>query len=369
MLRKIFILFRIGRRLAMSDAVDIISKIHQPPLIIKLFIKVFSFSFSKEKDLSDIKSDEDKLCESIQGMGTTFIKLGQFLATRPDIIGEEISKKLEKLQDRLPPFTMQEAKNILKESLGLENFNSILNLSEPVAAASIAQVHKAQINENGTIKNVAIKILRPQIRKVFNDEMAIGVNNYKSTDNSILKVKYKTDLKDNAKSYLEGHLKSPDFFHVESYPTASITFESDNKIIGETLRPGRYFAIWSYTVNHSYINIDSREYPLIPVVDYYTKPVYIDISYNEFLFNNVEPIFKVPDNLDLIFIDGSHTFESARNDYLHWKPKLRPGGVLAIHDVYDSEEEGGQAPREIYLKALTDGFKLKERINSLVLLN
>ena len=93
------------------------------------------------------------------------------LATRPDIIGEEISKKLEKLQDRLPPFTMQEAKNILKESLGIENFNSILNLSEPVAAASIAQVHKAQINENGTIKDVAIKILRPEIKKVFNEEI------------------------------------------------------------------------------------------------------------------------------------------------------------------------------------------------------
>ena len=58
-----------------------------------------------------------------------------------------------------------------------------------------------------------------------------------------------------------------------------------------------------------------------------------------------------------------------RNDYLHWRPKLRPGGILAIHDVYDSEEEGGQAPKEIYLKALTEGLKLKERINSLVLLN
>ena len=66
---------------------------------------------------------------------------------------------------------MQEAKNILKESLGIENFNSILNLSEPVAAASIAQVHKAQINENGTIKDVAIKILRPEIKKVFNEEI------------------------------------------------------------------------------------------------------------------------------------------------------------------------------------------------------
>ena len=171
MLRKIFILFRIARRLAKSDAVEIVSKIHQPPLIIKILLKIFAFSFYKQKDPLNNKSDEDKLCESIQGMGTTFIKLGQFLATRPDIIGEEVSKKLEKLQDRLPPFKMSEAKNILKESLGLDNYNSILNLSEPVAAASIAQVHKAQINENGTVKDVAIKILRPEIKKVFNEEI------------------------------------------------------------------------------------------------------------------------------------------------------------------------------------------------------
>ena len=171
MLKKIFILFRIARRLAVSDAVEIISKIHQPPLIIRILLKILSISFTTKNVSSNNKSDEDKLCESIQGMGTTFIKLGQFLATRPDIIGEEVSKKLEKLQDRLPPFTMKEAKNILRESLGSENFNSVLNLSEPVAAASIAQVHKAQINENGTIKDVAIKILRPEIRKVFNEEI------------------------------------------------------------------------------------------------------------------------------------------------------------------------------------------------------
>ncbi len=170
MLKKIFILLRIARRLAISDAVEIISRIHRPPLIIKVLLNIFAFSFSKKNDQSN-KSDEDKLCESIQGMGTTFIKLGQFLATRPDIIGEDVSKKLEKLQDRLPPFTMQEAKNILKESLGNDNFKSILNLSDPVAAASIAQVHKAQINENGVIKDVAIKILRPEIRKVFNEEI------------------------------------------------------------------------------------------------------------------------------------------------------------------------------------------------------
>ena len=76
-------------------------------------------------------------------MGTTFIKLGQFLATRPDIIGESLSKQLENLQDKLPPFPLMQAQKIIKNDLGQETFNSIINLSEPIAAASIAEVHKA----------------------------------------------------------------------------------------------------------------------------------------------------------------------------------------------------------------------------------
>ena len=52
-----------------------------------------------------------------------------------------------------------------------EIFDSLINFGEPIAAASIAQVHKAQINDNGTIKDVAIKILRPNIKKTFNDEI------------------------------------------------------------------------------------------------------------------------------------------------------------------------------------------------------
>ena len=104
-------------------------------------------------------------------MGTTFIKLGQFLATRPDIIGEKLSIHLETLQDKLPPFELFKAKERIKKDLGNENYNSIINLSEPIAAASIAQVHKAQIKENGIIKDVAIKILRPDIKKIFNEEI------------------------------------------------------------------------------------------------------------------------------------------------------------------------------------------------------
>ncbi len=171
MIKKLFILFKIARKLALSDALKVISKFHQPPLIIKIFLGLFSISFSKNNYQSNRLTSEEKLCASIQEMGTTFIKLGQFLSTRPDIIGEDLSTQLEKLQDRLPPFSTYEAKEIIKKNLGNEIFDSIINFGEPIAAASIAQVHKAQINDDGIIKDVAIKILRPHIKKTFNDEI------------------------------------------------------------------------------------------------------------------------------------------------------------------------------------------------------
>ena len=171
MIKKIFTLIKIARKVALSDALKVVSKIHQPPLLIKLFINLLSISFSRKNNFISNISDEEKLCKSIEGMGTTFIKLGQFLATRPDIISEDLSKNLEKLQDKLPPFSVNAAKEIVKKNLGQEMFNSIINFSEPIAAASIAQVHKAQISDNGTIKDVAIKILRPNIKKKFNEEI------------------------------------------------------------------------------------------------------------------------------------------------------------------------------------------------------
>ena len=171
MIKKIFTLFKIARTLAVSDALKIIYKFHKPPLFIRVFFKIFSISFDKTNSGNMNKSDEERLCKSIQSMGTSFIKLGQFLSTRPDIIGDKLASNLEKLQDRVPPFPTDTAKQILKRNLGEENYNLIINFSEPVAAASIAQVHKAQINDNGTIKDVAIKILRPNIKKIFNDQI------------------------------------------------------------------------------------------------------------------------------------------------------------------------------------------------------
>ena len=171
MIKKIFTLFKIARTLAVSDALKIIYKFHKPPLFIRIFFKIFSISFNKTNSGNMNISDEERLCKSIQSMGTSFIKLGQFLSTRPDIIGDKLALNLEKLQDRVPPFSTDTAKQILKRNLGEENYNLIINFSEPVAAASIAQVHKAQINDNGTIKDVAIKILRPNIKKIFNDQI------------------------------------------------------------------------------------------------------------------------------------------------------------------------------------------------------
>ena len=162
MFKKIFILFKIASKLAKSDALKIISRFHKPPKILEIFFYLMSFSVNKKKidNLSHL-SEEEKLCNSLQSMGTTFIKLGQFLSTRPDIVGEKLSQNLEKLQDKVPPFETTKAKEILKSELGENNYKLLINLSEPVAAASIAQVHKSQINDNGIIKEVAVKILRP----------------------------------------------------------------------------------------------------------------------------------------------------------------------------------------------------------------
>ena len=170
MFKKLFMLFKIGRKLSNSGAISSIYEIYEPPMIIKIFFSIIGFKFVEEKKINGL-SPGKKLCLALQEMGTTFIKLGQFLATRPDIIGENISKELEKLQDKLPAFDITQAKNILREELGNENFKQIENISEPIAAASIAQVHFAEINTEKQKKEVALKILRPNIEKIFNDEL------------------------------------------------------------------------------------------------------------------------------------------------------------------------------------------------------
>ena len=170
MFKRILRLFKIARKLSTSGAINTINQVHEIPLSVNLFFNFISIG-SESNRFDDKKKAGEKLCIALQGMGTTFIKLGQFLATRPDIIGEEISKDLEKLQDKVPAFDLYQAKKIIKKEIGEKQYNNIIELSEPIAAASIAQVHIAKIKNENQEKQVAIKILRPDIEKLFNEEL------------------------------------------------------------------------------------------------------------------------------------------------------------------------------------------------------
>ena len=129
MIKKLITLFKLGRKVAKSDILNIVAKFQEPPLAVKILFNILSLSFSPKRQ-NDVNKDEgERLSASLESMGTTFIKLGQFLATRPDIIGEELSKKLENLQDKLPPFSLLQAKEIIKNDLGNHTYDSIINLN------------------------------------------------------------------------------------------------------------------------------------------------------------------------------------------------------------------------------------------------
>ncbi len=102
---------------------------------------------------------------ALTALGPAYVKFGQLLSTRPDVVGSELAEELSILQDRLPPFPAAEAKQTVEHELGRSPDELFAEFSEPVAAASIAQVHKAALKDCGT--NVAVKVLRPGIERAF----------------------------------------------------------------------------------------------------------------------------------------------------------------------------------------------------------
>ncbi len=112
---------------------------------------------------SGFGSRQHRIARALSSLGPSYIKLGQFLATRDDIIGVENARDLAVLQDKMPSFSMKTAKKIVEDELGEPIDQLFVEFSEPIAAASIAQVHKAKIEENGVQRHVAVKILRPGI--------------------------------------------------------------------------------------------------------------------------------------------------------------------------------------------------------------
>jgi ubiquinone biosynthesis protein len=124
--------------------------------------------FRLKHDTSMLRPGE-RLAQAFTQLGPSFIKFGQSLATRADLIGEDIAADLSMLQDRLEPFGAQQAKDTIAAELGRpleELFQSFQD--DPVAAASIAQVHFAETADGDP---VAVKVLRPGIEARFDRDL------------------------------------------------------------------------------------------------------------------------------------------------------------------------------------------------------
>ncbi len=102
---------------------------------------------------------------ALTALGPAYIKFGQILSTRPDVVGDELAAQLRVLQDKLPPFPTHEAKREIEKELGVRIDDAFASITDSVAAASIAQVHKAHLA--GTGEAVAVKVLRPGIERAF----------------------------------------------------------------------------------------------------------------------------------------------------------------------------------------------------------
>ena len=116
-------------------------------------------------------SIEKRLRLTLERLGPTFIKFGQVLSVRPDLIPKSYTKELEKLQDKVPQFSYAVAKQQIKKELG-KDINEIFTKFEkkPIASASISQVHKAILKDN---KKVAVKIQRPNVREIMETDVEI----------------------------------------------------------------------------------------------------------------------------------------------------------------------------------------------------
>lgn len=122
-----------------------------------------------EKKETSFNQSPEELVEDLKNMGPTYIKLGQLLSTRPDLLPEAYLNALASLQDDVPPITFEEVHEIVEEELGIRISKAFDSFEEtPLASASIGQVHRATLR-SGQV--VAVKVQRPGIRKKFLDDL------------------------------------------------------------------------------------------------------------------------------------------------------------------------------------------------------
>ena len=113
-----------------------------------------------------------RLSRALTRLGPTYVKLGQFLATRPDVVGVTMARDLENLQDRLPQFPQAQAEAVVADAFERPVAQVFASFGESVAAASIAQVHRAEVEKDGVRKTVAVKVLRPNVGGRFRHDLS-----------------------------------------------------------------------------------------------------------------------------------------------------------------------------------------------------
>lgn len=112
-----------------------------------------------------------RISDALATLGPSYIKLGQFMATRADVIGPALAGDLRHLQDKMPPFPQKDALRAVEDALQGRLEDLYADFSKPIAAASIAQVHKAVTNDAGDRRTVAVKILRPGVERRFKADL------------------------------------------------------------------------------------------------------------------------------------------------------------------------------------------------------
>jgi predicted unusual protein kinase regulating ubiquinone biosynthesis (AarF/ABC1/UbiB family) len=119
---------------------------------------------------ADERQDPGELAKDLERLGPAFVKLGQLLSTRPDLLPEPYLDGLSRLQDDLEPFSFADVERIIHEDFGLRLSKGFASFdAEPIAAASLGQVHRAQLRDG---RDVAVKIQRPGIRERMADDLA-----------------------------------------------------------------------------------------------------------------------------------------------------------------------------------------------------